>query len=98
MGSFKVNLQKVLQRFKKILTPDPFKSLDQDGIGRLVQIACEDGREAKPGLKLGVCGEHGGDPRSIHFFYATGLDYVSCSPYRVPVALLAAAHASAKDI
>lgn len=79
-----------------VFQADPFKSLDQTGIGRLVKIAAGEGREAKPGLKLGVCGEHGGDPRSIHFFYEAGLDYVSCSPFRVPVALLAAAQASLK--
>ncbi len=72
---------------------DPFASLDVKGIGRLVEIAVKLGREAKPGLKLGVCGEHGGDPSSIKFFNAVGLDYVSCSPYRVPVARLAAAQA-----
>ena len=72
---------------------DPFSSLDVEGIGRLVQTAVELGRKAKPGIKLGVCGEHGGDPASIRFFNAVGLDYVSCSPYRVPVARLAAAQA-----
>jgi len=79
---------------QKIFERDPFKSLDQAGIGKLVQIATRDGRATKPDLKVGVCGEHGGDPRSIHFFYQTGLDYVSCSPFRVPVALLAGARAS----
>jgi len=78
----------------KIIEHDPFKSLDQDGIGKLVAMAAKDGRQTKPDIKLGVCGEHGGDPRSITFFYKTGLDYVSCSPYRVPIALLAAAQAS----
>jgi pyruvate,orthophosphate dikinase len=72
---------------------DPFDSLDVKGIGKLVEIAVKLGREAKPGLKLGVCGEHGGDPASIKFFNAVGLNYVSCSPYRVPVARLAAAQA-----
>jgi pyruvate,orthophosphate dikinase len=72
---------------------DPFASLDIPGVGRLVEIAAESGRRAKPGLKLGVCGEHGGDPASIRFFNAVGLNYVSCSPYRVPVARLAAAQA-----
>jgi pyruvate,orthophosphate dikinase len=78
----------------EILDEDPFKSIDQTGIGRLVQIAAEDGRATKPDMKLGVCGEHGGDPKSIQFFFKTGLDYVSCSPYRVPVAKLAAVKAS----
>lgn len=72
---------------------DPFASLDIPGVGRLVEIAVDLGRKAKPGLKLGVCGEHGGDPASIKFFNSVGLNYVSCSPYRVPVARLAAAQA-----
>ncbi len=72
---------------------DPFASLDVPGVGRLVEIAVELGRKAKPALKMGVCGEHGGDPASIKFFNSVGLDYVSCSPYRVPVARLAAAQA-----
>lgn len=72
---------------------DPFATIDRDGVGELVRMGCERGRKAKPGLKLGVCGEHGGDPASILFFEEAGLDYVSCSPYRVPVARLAAAHA-----
>jgi pyruvate,orthophosphate dikinase len=72
---------------------DPFASLDIPGVGRLVEIASDLGRTAKPGLKLGVCGEHGGDPASIRFFNSVGLNYISCSPYRVPVARLAAAQA-----
>ncbi len=79
---------------RNIFPADPFKSIDQKGIGRLVRIAVTEGRSTKPDLKCGVCGEHGGDPASIKFFYTAGLDYVSCSPYRVPVALLAAAQAS----
>ena len=79
---------------KKILEDDPFQSLDLEGIGELVRISCEKGRAARPGLKLGVCGEHGGDPRSVNFFHRVGLDYVSCSPYRVPIAILAAAQAA----
>ena len=78
---------------KKILEDDPFQSLDQEGIGELVKIACEKGRQTRPGIKLGVCGEHGGDPRSVKFFHRVGLNYVSCSPYRVPIAILAAAQA-----
>ncbi|MGD9536494.1 MAG: pyruvate, phosphate dikinase [Alphaproteobacteria bacterium] len=77
-----------------IFPHDPFASLDTEGVGELVRIACERGRAARPSLKLGICGEHGGDPDSIRFFHATGLDYVSCSPYRVPVARLAAAQAA----
>ena len=72
----------------------PFESLDREGVGRLVRIACEEGRAARPDLKLGVCGEHGGDPDSVHFFHEVGLDYVSCSPFRVPVARLEAGRAS----
>ena len=77
-----------------VLPADPFQSLDQAGIGQFVAMACERGRSEKPALKLGVCGEHGGDPASIGFFHRIGLDYVSCSPYRVPIAILAAAQAN----
>ncbi len=80
-----------------ILPQDPFQSLDQEGVGQLVTIACQKGRQVKPGLKLGVCGEHGGDPASVAFFHRVGLDYVSCSPYRVPIARLAAAQARLAD-
>ncbi len=79
---------------KKILPEDPFASLDQAGVGELVALATERGRSANPRLKVGICGEHGGDPRSIEFFHKAGLDYVSCSPFRVPVARLAAARAA----
>jgi pyruvate,orthophosphate dikinase len=72
----------------------PFESIDRDGVGRLIRIAVEDGRAARPGLKIGVCGEHGGDPESVHFFHDVGLDYVSCSPFRVPVARLEAGRAA----
>jgi pyruvate,orthophosphate dikinase len=78
---------------KKILEDDPFQSLDQEGIGELVKIGCEKGRKTRPNIHLGVCGEHGGDPRSVKFFHRVGLNYVSCSPYRVPIAILAAAQA-----
>jgi pyruvate, orthophosphate dikinase len=78
---------------KKILPKDPFESIDQEGVGQLVKLGTEQGRAANDKLKVGVCGEHGGDPDSIRFFRATGLNYVSCSPYRVPVARLAAAQA-----
>jgi pyruvate,orthophosphate dikinase len=71
----------------------PFESLDRDGVGRLMSIACEEGRAARPDLKLGICGEHGGDPDSVHFCHELGLDYVSCSPFRVPVARLEAGRA-----
>ncbi len=81
-----------------IYEKDPFVSIDRDGVGELVRLGCERGRSVKPKLKLGVCGEHGGDPASIFFFEEAGLDYVSCSPYRVPVARLAAAHATLKKV
>ena len=77
-----------------IFPEDPFQVLDITGVGKLVRIAVEDGRRARPGLKAGICGEHGGEPKSVKFFHEIGLDYVSCSPYRVPVARLAAAHAA----
>ena len=79
---------------KGILAKNPFETIDRDGVGKLVSLACEQGREANPDLKLGICGEHGGDPESIAFFHEAGLDYVSCSPYRVPIARLAAAQAA----
>jgi pyruvate,orthophosphate dikinase len=78
---------------QEVLPTDPFQTLDATGVGQLVQMAAERGREAKPGLKLGICGEHGGDPSSILFFHKVGLDYVSCSPFRVPIARLVAAQA-----
>ncbi|HXV13997.1 MAG TPA: pyruvate, phosphate dikinase [Candidatus Krumholzibacteria bacterium] len=77
-----------------ILPRDPFETIDVDGVGRLVRLATDEGRRAKPELKVGVCGEHGGDPASVRFMHDAGLDYVSCSPYRVPVARLAAAQAA----
>ena len=78
----------------KILDADPFRTLDRSGVGRLVALAVAEGRKARPTLKVGVCGEHGGDPQSIRFFHDAGLGYVSCSPYRVPIARLAAAQAA----
>jgi pyruvate,orthophosphate dikinase len=77
-----------------ILPEDPFVSLDQTGVGKLVKMACEMGRATRPQIKLGICGEHGGDPDSVIFCHKVGLDYVSCSPFRVPIARLAAAHAA----
>ena len=82
---------------KGIFDADPFVSLDQDGVGQLVKIGIEKGRSAKHDLKVGICVEHGGDPRSIEFFHRAGMDYVSCSPYRVPIARFAAAHAALKN-
>jgi pyruvate,orthophosphate dikinase len=81
---------------KGILEDDPFVSIDETGTGELVKMAVEKGRKTKKGLKLGICGEHGGDPRSVEFCYKIGLNYVSCSPYRIPIARLAGAQASLK--
>ena len=78
---------------KGILEYDPFQVLDREGVGALVEMAVQRGRNTKPDRKMGICGEHGGDPSSIEFCYQVGMNYVSCSPYRVPVARLAAAHA-----
>jgi pyruvate,orthophosphate dikinase len=79
---------------EKILPEDPFASLDQGGVGELIRLAVQAGRAARKGMKMGICGEHGGDPASIDFCHRAGLDYVSCSPYRLPVARLAAAQAA----
>jgi pyruvate,orthophosphate dikinase len=80
-----------------ILEKDPFQTLDQEGVGALVKMGVERGRKTRPDLKVGICGEHGGDPASVEFCYKTGLNYVSCSPYRVPIARMAAAHAKLKE-
>jgi pyruvate,orthophosphate dikinase len=79
---------------KGVFNVSPFESLDIDGVGELIRIAAEKGRATRPDLKLGVCGEHGGDPDSIHFFHSVGIDYVSCSPFRVPIARLEAGRAA----
>ncbi|MDX1683285.1 MAG: putative PEP-binding protein, partial [Phycisphaeraceae bacterium] len=79
---------------KEILPKDPFQSLDESGVGQLVELGCKNGRKKRRKLKLGICGEHGGDPASIRFCNEVGLDYVSCSPFRVPIARLAAAQAA----
>lgn len=84
-------------REKNIFDEDPFQTIDQAGVGKLVKMGVELGRRARPELHLGVCGEHGGDPKSVEFFHKTGLDYVSCSPFRVPIARLAAAQAVVKE-
>ncbi|MFH1847279.1 MAG: pyruvate, phosphate dikinase [Candidatus Omnitrophota bacterium] len=93
MGAF---LGKYLE--KHILSKDPFQSLDTEGVGQLIKIGIDRGRKARPGLKVGICGEHGGDPDSIDFCYRVGMDYVSCSPFRVPIARLAAAQAVLKKV
>jgi pyruvate,orthophosphate dikinase len=82
---------------KKVLPKDPFQALDQDGVGELVRIGIEKGRKTRKKLKVGICGEHGGEPSSIEFCHKVGMNYVSCSPYRVPIARLAAAHAAMQD-
>ena len=82
---------------EKIMPCDPFASLDIPGVGRLMEIAVADGRNARTDLKIGICGEHGGDPASIDFCHRLGLDYVSCSPYRIPIARLAAAQAALRS-
>ena len=82
---------------KNVFEKDPFETIDQNGVGKLVSMSCSLGRQTNPSLKLGICGEHGGDPKSIEFCHKTGLNYVSCSPYRVPIARLAAAHAAIKN-
>ena len=81
----------------KIYENDPFARLDQTGVGRLIDMACKLGRQTRPDIKLGICGEHGGDPSSVEFCHKTGLTYVSCSPFRVPIARLAAAQAAIKN-
>ncbi len=81
---------------KEILERDPFQSLDIGGVGKLIDMAVKLGRQTRHGLKCGICGEHGGDPKSVEFCHKVGLDYVSCSPFRVPIARLAAAHAAIK--
>ena len=80
----------------EIYPNDPFVALDQAGVGQLVKMGCEKGRATRPNIKLGICGEHGGEPSSVIFCHHIGLDYVSCSPFRVPIARLAAAHAALK--
>ena len=88
-GSFLPNYEEL-----EIVKKNPFATIDASGVGQLVEVAVTKGRRTRPDIKLGICGEHGGDPASIHFFDKVGLDYVSCSPYRVPVARLAAAQAA----
>jgi pyruvate,orthophosphate dikinase len=82
---------------KDILPKDPFESIDQRGVGQLVEIGTQKGRKVNPKLKVGICGEHGGEPQSVEFCHRTGLNYVSCSPFRVPIARLAAARAALRD-
>jgi pyruvate,orthophosphate dikinase len=78
----------------KIFTADPFASIDQEGVGKVIEMAIKLGRQTRPDLEIGICGEHGGDPSSVEYCYRVGMDYVSCSPYRVPIARLAGAQAA----
>jgi len=94
-GDVQEKVDEYLER--RILAADPFQTLDQEGVGALVKMGVEKGRKARPGLKIGICGEHGGDPASVRFCHRIGLDYVSCSPFRVPIARLAAAQAALED-
>jgi pyruvate,orthophosphate dikinase len=96
MGLSRDDYTKFQQEYqdKKIFAADPFAVLDQEGVGELVKIAVERGRKANPNLEIGICGEHGGEPSSVQFCYRVGMDYVSCSPFRVPIARLAAAQAA----
>jgi len=98
-GFSRDDVGKILNAYyeKKIFESDPFARLDQDGIGKMVKMAAELGRKTRPDIHLGICGEHGGDPSSVEFCHRVGLDYVSCSPYRVPIARLAAAQAAVKE-
>ncbi|PIP14469.1 MAG: pyruvate, phosphate dikinase [bacterium (Candidatus Stahlbacteria) CG23_combo_of_CG06-09_8_20_14_all_34_7] len=98
LGFSRDDVGKILDTYleKKILKDDPFATLDQIGVGRLIKIAIEDAKKTNPEIEIGICGEHGGDPASIDFFNNNGFDYVSCSPYRVPVARLAAAQSEIK--
>jgi pyruvate,orthophosphate dikinase len=80
-----------------ILKENPFQTLDREGVGRLMRMAVKEGRQTTPDLEIGICGEHGGDPRSVEFCHELGLDYVSCSPFRIPVARLAAAQAAINE-
>ncbi|MCM8807902.1 MAG: pyruvate, phosphate dikinase, partial [Candidatus Omnitrophica bacterium] len=82
---------------KKILKDDPFMTLDQEGVGQLIKIGIEKGKKANPNLEVGICGEHGGDPESVKFCHRVGMNYVSCSPYRIPIAKLAAAQAAIEE-
>ncbi len=82
---------------KGILPSDPFQTIDQEGIGELIKIGIQRGRKTRRDLEVGICGEHGGEPRSVEFCHRVGMNYVSCSPFRVPIAILAAAQATLKD-
>jgi pyruvate,orthophosphate dikinase len=99
LGFSRDDAGKFLQHYveKEILPDDPFVTLDKDGVGRMIEIAVEYGRKTNPEIKIGICGEHGGDPDSVEFCHKLNLDYVSCSPFRVPIARLAAAQATINE-
>ncbi|HPY17958.1 MAG TPA: pyruvate, phosphate dikinase, partial [Polyangiaceae bacterium] len=99
MGLSRDDAGRFLDEYVKttVFAKDPFQTLDVEGVGQLVRTAVERGKQTRPDIKLGICGEHGGDPASIHFCYQVGLAYVSCSPFRVPIARLAAAQAALVD-
>jgi pyruvate,orthophosphate dikinase len=99
LGFSRDDIGKFLPEYLKkgIYEKDPFAVLDQTGVGQLVKMACEKGRKTRKDIKLGICGEHGGEPKSVEFCHRVGLNYVSCSPYRVPIARLAAAQAALKN-
>jgi pyruvate,orthophosphate dikinase len=96
LGMSRDDYTKFSKRYEelKIFKADPFQTIDQEGVGRVIEEAVRLGRATKPKLEIGICGEHGGDPNSVEFCYRVGMDYVSCSPYRVPIARLAAAQAA----
>ena len=98
LGFSRDDTGKIIKEYSErgIIEHDPFQSIDQTGVGQLIQMAVEKGKATRPNIKLGICGEHGGDPKSIEFCHNLGLQYVSCSPFRVPAARLAAAQAAAK--
>jgi pyruvate,orthophosphate dikinase len=99
LGLSRDDAGRVIQTYQRlgVFTDDPFQTIDAEGVGQLVRLGTERGRKANPKLKVGICGEHGGDPASVEFCHQVGLNYVSCSPYRVPVARLAAAQAVIKE-
>jgi len=86
-----------LYESEKIFKADPFAAIDQEGVGKMIEMGIQLGRKARPDLEIGICGEHGGEPSSVEYCYRVGMDYVSCSPYRIPIARLAAAQAAISD-
>ena len=99
MGMSRDDTGPVLRKYQDIgvLDADPFQTLDQEGVGQLVEMGIQKGRSTRDGMKIGICGEHGGDPASVEFCHRAGMNYVSCSPFRIPVARLAAAQATKRE-